>query len=326
MIKILKIGSLLILILFISPLICFADDLDYVTFTDAGNQQFSISEANKDTIDITSDFTFEWTMRINTYPSATVEYVFYNFLTGTGYFISFNNSGMMVRWNDASGDCRLESPAPFTDGGWHHYAVSVDVDSAGNGQWFFDGVATTSTATYSACTGLADSSRDPATINQTSNLDVDIGYQRLWTSQRVQNEIYSYMGCDFDVATGTLTMLLDFNNNGNDDINNNDWTQLNSPGYASTTPHNFYCALESGTSTSTSTSVSLPCNFKYINDLAFITGCVEHYTGTGSTTTLTETEYHYYRIPFFIYLVLVIPFIYLLGRVIIEILIILRKK
>lgn len=76
---------------------------------------------------------------------------------------------------------------------------------------------------------------------------------------------------------------------------------------------------EEETPTGTTTTGVLPI----LNDIAIITGYTEHYTD--STTTPSEIEYHYYHIPFFAWLVFYGIFVFIFGRLIIELIIILRK-
>ena len=76
---------------------------------------------------------------------------------------------------------------------------------------------------------------------------------------------------------------------------------------------------EKENATSTLVTGSLPL----YNDIAVISGYIEHYTD--STSTPSEIEYITYHIPFFVWLFFWLVLSFFFGRILIEILIILRK-
>lgn len=73
----------------------------------------------------------------------------------------------------------------------------------------------------------------------------------------------------------------------------------------------------------TSTSVSIPCDLVPNNELSMAVWCVEEW-GT-STTSPEKTYYGYAHIPFFIWLIIAIPTLWLAGRLLLEFIIRLRR-
>jgi len=60
----------------------------------------------------------------------------------------------------------------------------------------------------------------------------------------------------------------------------------------------------------------LQCEFKYSNDLSMITTCNEVYDA--SSSELLYLNYSYSQVPFYGFLVIAIPFMWVAGRIIIE--------
>lgn len=71
------------------------------------------------------------------------------------------------------------------------------------------------------------------------------------------------------------------------------------------------------------TTEATPGSVPIFNDITIISGYIEHYTD--STSTPSETEYIVYHIPFFFWLVIWFVFSFVLGRMVLEIIIRLRK-
>lgn len=85
-----------------------------------------------------------------------------------------------------------------------------------------------------------------------------------------------------------------------------------------------YEASEPATSTeATSTSISIPCNLQPNNELSMAIWCVEEWGD--STTSPEKTYYGYAHIPFFIWIIIAIPTLWLAGRLLLEFIIRLRR-
>ncbi len=78
-------------------------------------------------------------------------------------------------------------------------------------------------------------------------------------------------------------------------------------------------AMPTNASTETNISNYIPVN----NELSMVVFYKEIYNASG---TLINTTYRYYHIPFILYIILIIPIIWIASRFIIEFLIRLRKK
>lgn len=77
---------------------------------------------------------------------------------------------------------------------------------------------------------------------------------------------------------------------------------------------------EGETEAATTTAGNVPYN----NELSMIVGYTEIHSGTSSD--ITETRYHYFHIPFFLWVIILIPGLWLANRILIEFIIRLRQK
>lgn len=302
----------------------------YIEFTDAGNEYLSITDGNKDGMDVTNDFTLEFWF--NSYTrSATEKYVLFNTTGGnSGYYIvhSTTFNGLSLLWYDGSGLCSNRpdnNSSEFSDGAWHHYAFVIDVDTPENSIMYIDGVATTTETGHTACSGLANPNFT-AEINAAENGTFDLDDLRLWDYKRNAEQILANYNCeltDTDLASTSLIMDLLFEDDANDSAGNNDWTENNGPSYLQPPPYSDECGEdEEEDETATSTPIQAPCSLLGINDIGVISWCELETNEAGTATTTRQGVAH---IPLFVYIVFAIPLLWMGGRFLIEIIIRYRR-
>lgn len=111
------------------------------------------------------------------------------------------------------------------------------------------------------------------------------------------------------------------------------------------TVYNYFVQAENECGTSTFSEViatSTPCanieatstpfnmgsgieGFEFSDDLSIISGMTKHYSTTTASRTPDWVEYHYFHIPFFVWILLAVPSLWIAQRLIIEFLIRWRK-
>lgn len=311
---------------------------DHSTTLNGSSQYYGITDASQTGLDLGADFTLETWIKIGSQPATDQSEVIINKddnASNRQYALYYKDtSGTkilrgLVFENGSSSYVFSDVAQTLTNGTWYHIAMTFDGSEAKETQFefFVDGTSVGNGTATEAGGGASSvyNGTSPFRIGATgagtpaNYIEASFDDVRVWNDIRTENEIDTNKeNCELSVAETGLVSWWGFDTEDGTDYNSNgnDLTMYNTPTFQSASlPYTCSTTPE----TSTTTLYALSCTPEYTNDISHINAC----SYTSSTTNATYTNYH---IPFFLYMALAIPFLWIANRFVMEIIIRLREK
>lgn len=224
----------------------------------SSSQDVSISDASQTGLDLSTDFTLEAWIKIESLASTAGnnQYIISKWeTTGSQAYVLFirfaDDKLRCIYRQDASNTTNYDMDLAFGAGdvgNWVHIAVAVDI-SAATMTFYKNGVLQSSTANATAATTIANSTYDFAIGGNVgaNNFDGKISLARVWSDIRTGSEIDDNKCNVFGTSTANLVGEWTFNDVYTDGSGNgNTLTPGNSPVFATDVPAT--CSVSTDTS------------------------------------------------------------------------------
>ena len=225
---------------------------------DGSNDTVNAGNASSLDIERTSPMTYEAWIKTTTDGNQSIiekkenaaPFRGYGMLTGSGGFIFFQ---MISTFSSSTLEVRSINDLNYSDGNWHHVAITYDGSSAPSGVTiYFDGLSVSTTTTINTLS---------TTISTTANFYIGsrnaggqffngtIDEVRLWTVERTASEIKDNMYTQIDPTSANLTGYWRINENTgstthDETTNDNDGTLTGGPVWATGYVPDFYNEAE----------------------------------------------------------------------------------
>lgn len=224
-----------------------------IDFELSSSQSASITDANQTGLDLSSNFTIEAWVKLETLPSDITADMFIVSKDGddpTGqrsyYFNIYRDDTIRIFWfNSSGGATALVSQTSFiSTGTWTHIAVTVDITTPANSKFYIDGVQENVTVSEDNADGtIKDSNADVFISSRSAAAGGGVLYDglidevRVWSDIRTSTEISDNYDKELVGTEANLVGYWKFNNSLLDETsNNNDLTNNNSATFSINVP------------------------------------------------------------------------------------------
>jgi len=323
---------------FAFPFSAFADNTYSADFESSSNQYLS----GGDILDITATTTISMWVNFETAPT-TVSYSMSQTLMskysssgttrsywlGVGGNVAGTSTAVMLLFSENGVDTPIGSvDYTFSTATWYHLTL-VYLKSSGIVKVYL-GTTASAPVQIGTMTGMGTSVYNSATAFQIGGIsqqsiyfDGKIDDVRWFNSELSLAQIQDYYDCNLDAELSPDSQWK-MDNDFLDGPGTNDLTNNNSVTFQSTSlPFTENCTIEEEPEEPTATTTEITGEPRFYDDIAIVSGFIEHYTT--STTTPSEIEHIIYKIPFLYWLIIFIPFLWVFTRLVIEFIIRLRQ-
>jgi len=206
------------------------------------SQYYSITNASQTNLDITTDFTVEAWMKLeSSFSNYEERHIYWRHASTAGINLEiYNDNGTMTvygYYGTGSTNRFFDANFPFVVDKWYHVAVSCDI-SAATCIAYVNGTAISTTMTGSGTTIGSVSTDAYVGAGQSSHIrewDGLLDDVRIWSDVRTAAEIANNMAFELDGDEAGLVSWWKFDNDATDEnANGNDLTNNNSITYDST--------------------------------------------------------------------------------------------
>lgn len=226
----------------------------------SSSQYAKISDGDQTGLDLTSDFTLEAWVKLESLPDLGTTMTLFDKVPSSGGYRLNIGAGAdklsrlhLYYWDSSGNDTQILSKYDVFNehdlGKWVHIAVSVDV-SAKTAKMYKDGTELTTVQFTSGAGSVSGGSNSlsigAVNVDTTATYFVDglIDEARIWSDIRSQSEIEDNMHADILGSTTNLEGYWQFNQDDDDKTsNNNDLTLVNTPAYSEDPAHSLMCSI-----------------------------------------------------------------------------------